>query len=42
MVTRTSRFNVNGKPVQIDVEPRTNLADALRHHLKAHGNACGL
>ena len=41
MVTRTSRFNVNGKPVQIDVEPRTNLADALRHHLKLTGTHVG-
>ena len=41
MVTRTSRFNVNGKPVKVDVEPRTNLADALRHHLKLTGTHVG-
>jgi aerobic carbon-monoxide dehydrogenase small subunit len=41
MVTRISRFSVNGKSVEINVEPRTSLADALRHHLKLTGTHVG-
>ena len=41
MATRTTRFTVNGKQVQVDVEPRTSLADALRHHLKLTGTHVG-
>src|SRR5215471_18704616 len=41
MVGRISRFTVNGKRVQVDLEPRTSLADALRHHLKLTGTHVG-
>lgn len=41
MATRTTRFTVNGKQVQVDVEPRTSLADALRRHLKLTGTHIG-
>ena len=41
MVSRISRFTVNGKRVQVDLEPRTSLADALRHHLKLTGTHVG-
>src|SRR5438270_9239369 len=42
------RFEVNGKPVAVTVEPRTTLADCLRHqlrltgtHLSCEHGACG-
>ena len=41
MATRTTRFTVNGKQVQVDVEPRTSLADALRRDLKLTGTHIG-
>ena len=41
MATRTTRFTVNGKQVQVDLEPRTSLADALRYHLKLTGTHVG-
>jgi aerobic-type carbon monoxide dehydrogenase small subunit (CoxS/CutS family) len=41
MATRTTRFTVNGKQVQVDVEPRTSLADALRRNLKLTGTHIG-
>jgi len=28
------QFEVNGKPVAIEVEPRTSLADCLRNQLR--------
>ncbi|MGE0629786.1 MAG: (2Fe-2S)-binding protein, partial [Hyphomicrobiaceae bacterium] len=31
------RFKVNGKPVEVDVEPRTTLADCLRENLRLTG-----
>ena len=34
-------FEVNGKPVDVDVEPRTTLADCLRHHLRLTGTHVG-
>lgn len=37
----TIRFEVNGKPVEVDVEPRTTLADCLRHHLHLTGTHVG-
>jgi carbon-monoxide dehydrogenase small subunit len=30
----TVRFEVNGKNVEVDVEPRMTLADCLRHKLR--------
>jgi aerobic-type carbon monoxide dehydrogenase small subunit (CoxS/CutS family) len=41
MTARTTRFTVNGKQVQVDHEPRTSLADALRYHLKLTGTHVG-
>jgi len=41
MATRITRFTVNGKQVQVDVEPRTSLADALRRDLKLTGTHIG-
>jgi carbon-monoxide dehydrogenase small subunit len=35
------RFSVNGKPVAATVEPRTTLADCLRHELKLTGTHVG-
>ena len=35
------RFEVNGKPVEVDVEPRTTLADCLRHTLRLTGTHVG-
>ena len=29
-----TKFEVNGKPVSVDVEPRLTLADCLRHELR--------
>jgi carbon-monoxide dehydrogenase small subunit len=34
-------FTVNGKPVEVDVEPRTSLADCLRHALRLTGTHVG-
>jgi carbon-monoxide dehydrogenase small subunit len=35
------RFEVNGKPVEVEVEPRLTLADCLRHHLRLTGTHVG-
>jgi aerobic-type carbon monoxide dehydrogenase small subunit (CoxS/CutS family) len=35
------RFRVNGKEVEVDVEPRLTLADCLRHHLRLTGTHLG-
>ena len=35
------RLDVNGKPVEFDVEPRTTLADALRDKLRLTGTHLG-
>jgi aerobic-type carbon monoxide dehydrogenase small subunit (CoxS/CutS family) len=35
------RFEVNGKSVEVDVEPRVNLADCLRHVLRLTGTHVG-
>ena len=35
------RFQVNGKPVEVEVEPRLTLADCLRHHLRLTGTHVG-
>ncbi len=37
----TIRFEVNGKAVQVEVEPRTHLADCLRHGLGLTGTHVG-
>ncbi len=37
----TIQFEVNGKAVQVDVEPRTHLADCLRHGLGLTGTHVG-
>jgi carbon-monoxide dehydrogenase small subunit len=34
-------FEVNGKPVVVEVEPRTTLADCLRHQLRLTGTHVG-
>ena len=34
-------FEVNGKPVSVNVEARTTLADCLRHHLRLTGTHVG-
>ena len=34
-------FKVNGKPVVMEVEPRTTLADCLRHQLRLTGTHVG-
>lgn len=34
-------FTVNGKPVEVDVEPRTSLADCLRYALRLTGTHIG-
>jgi len=36
-----TRFEVNGKPVEVDVEPRMSLADCLRHVLRLTGTHVG-
>ncbi len=41
MATQPTEFTVNGKPARVEVEPRTSLADALRHHLKLTGTHVG-
>ena len=35
------RFEVNGKTVSVEVEPRMTLADCLRHHLRLTGTHVG-
>ena len=35
------RFQVNGKEVEVEVEPRLTLADCLRHHLRLTGTHVG-
>src|SRR5215467_9491623 len=35
------RFRVNGREVEVDVEPRLTLADCLRHHLRLTGTHVG-
>jgi aerobic carbon-monoxide dehydrogenase small subunit len=34
-------FVLNGKPVEVDVEPRTTLADCIRDHLRQTGTHLG-
>jgi aerobic-type carbon monoxide dehydrogenase small subunit (CoxS/CutS family) len=36
-----AQFKVNGKPVEVDVEPRLTLADCLRHRLRLTGTHVG-
>ena len=36
-----TNFEVNGKPVSVDVEPRMTLADCLRHDLRLTGTHVG-
>ena len=36
-----TKFEVNGKPVSVDVEPRLTLADCLRHELRLTGTHIG-
>src|SRR5579872_919323 len=35
------KFEVNGKPVEVEVEPRLTLADCLRHKLRLTGTHLG-
>jgi aerobic carbon-monoxide dehydrogenase small subunit len=35
------RFEVNGEPVEVEVEPRLTLADCLRHELRLTGTHLG-
>ena len=37
----TVRFEVNGKQVEVEVEPRLTLADCLRHELRLTGTHVG-
>ena len=37
----STSFEINGKPVTIEVEPRTILADCLRHQLRLTGTHVG-
>ena len=41
MRTVATRFKVNGREVEVSVEPRTSLADCLRHELKLTGTHVG-
>lgn len=41
MKSVTTRFTVNGAPVEVQAEPRTSLADCLRHDLKLTGTHLG-
>jgi len=41
MASQLANFIVNGCEAQVDVEPRTSLADAIRHHLKLTGTHVG-
>ncbi len=36
-----TNFEVNGKPVSVNVEPRMTLADCLRHELRLTGTHIG-
>ena len=36
-----TKFEVNGKPVSVEVEPRLTLADCLRHQLRLTGTHIG-
>jgi aerobic-type carbon monoxide dehydrogenase small subunit (CoxS/CutS family) len=36
-----AKFTVNGRKVEVDVEPRLTLADCLRHHLRLTGTHVG-
>src|ERR1700740_869908 len=36
-----TQLHVNGKPVSVEVEARTTLADCLRHHLRLTGTHVG-
>src|SRR3954470_24094524 len=40
-MTMPVRFEVNGKPVTVEVEPRTSLADCLRDRLRLTGTHIG-
>src|SRR5579871_3075062 len=35
------RFLVNGKPIDVEFDPRTSLLDLLRDHLNLHGSKKG-
>src|SRR3954470_2988164 len=37
----TTKFEVNGKSVEVNVEPRLTLADCLRHELRLTGTHLG-
>jgi carbon-monoxide dehydrogenase small subunit len=37
----STKFEVNGKAVEVDVEPRMSLADCLRHELQLTGTHVG-
>ena len=39
--TQHVAFELNGKPVALDIDPRTTLLDALRDHLDLHGTKKG-
>jgi carbon-monoxide dehydrogenase small subunit len=41
MAEQQVQFVVNGKQARVSVEPRTSLADALRHHLRLTGTHVG-
>jgi aerobic-type carbon monoxide dehydrogenase small subunit (CoxS/CutS family) len=36
-----TRFELNGRPVEVDVQPRTTLADCIRHDLRQTGTHVG-
>ena len=40
-MTMTTKFEVNGKSVEVNVEPRLTLADCLRHELRLTGTHLG-
>jgi aerobic-type carbon monoxide dehydrogenase small subunit (CoxS/CutS family) len=37
----TTRFELNGRAVEVDVPPRTTLADCIRHELRQTGTHVG-
>jgi len=39
--THPVRFTLNGRPVSVQVSPRTLLTDALRHEIGATGTHVG-
>lgn len=41
MSSRTVEFELNGEAVRVEVEPRTKLADCLRHRLQRTGTHVG-